>query len=347
MSNIIKVVSVIIGAMIGAGFASGQEIYLFFFSYGKEGIIGIIISCIIIGLVTYKTLKIVNKYDVYTYKDFLDVIIKKNKKIKEVINNIVNIFLLVSFFIMVSGFGAYFSQELGINSLIGSGFLAVATYLTLRKSIEGTVKANEVLVPIMIITIIIIGIIMLDGSRVKQALQSIIKTNNKNYILSAVLYSSYNSILLVPVLIALKQYLKDKGQILKITIMSVSIIGMLGIIIYFLLTKANVDIRTLEMPAVYIISRKSKLLKYIYGVVILGSIYTTAVSLGTSYLQNRLGNMVKGKTNRRYTQIAGIMCITSVLISKIGFSNLVGILFPVFGYLGLMQICSILYKKQN
>ena len=31
----------IIGAIIGAGFASGQEIFSFFYSYGKNGIYGI------------------------------------------------------------------------------------------------------------------------------------------------------------------------------------------------------------------------------------------------------------------------------------------------------------------
>ena len=35
---------VIIGTLIGAGFASGREIYLFFMKYGKLGQIGIIIS---------------------------------------------------------------------------------------------------------------------------------------------------------------------------------------------------------------------------------------------------------------------------------------------------------------
>ena len=43
--DIMKIVFVIIGTMIGAGFASGQEMYLFFFSYGLNGIIGILISC--------------------------------------------------------------------------------------------------------------------------------------------------------------------------------------------------------------------------------------------------------------------------------------------------------------
>ena len=44
MHNILKIVFVIIGTVIGAGFASGQEIYLFFFSYGIKGLIGILIS---------------------------------------------------------------------------------------------------------------------------------------------------------------------------------------------------------------------------------------------------------------------------------------------------------------
>ena len=35
MKNIIKIVFVIIGTLVGAGFASGKEIYSFFFIYGK------------------------------------------------------------------------------------------------------------------------------------------------------------------------------------------------------------------------------------------------------------------------------------------------------------------------
>ena len=61
MKNVLKVVFVIIGTLIGAGFASGQEVYLFFFSYGMKGLIGILISSIIIGVVIYSTFNILNK----------------------------------------------------------------------------------------------------------------------------------------------------------------------------------------------------------------------------------------------------------------------------------------------
>ena len=63
MKNVLKVVFVIIGTLIGAGFASGQEVYLFFFSYGMKGLIGILISSIIIGVVIYSTFNILNKYN--------------------------------------------------------------------------------------------------------------------------------------------------------------------------------------------------------------------------------------------------------------------------------------------
>ena len=48
--SILKVVFVIIGTLIGAGFASGQEVYEFFFSFGIKGILGIFISSLIIGI---------------------------------------------------------------------------------------------------------------------------------------------------------------------------------------------------------------------------------------------------------------------------------------------------------
>ena len=106
-----------------------------------------------------------------------------------------------------------------------------------------------------------------------------------------------------------------------------------------ILIRVDVDITKLEMPAVYVVSNIFKFLEIIYGFIILGSIFTTSISLGTSFLQN------VSKNKKSYTQIAAIMCITSVLISKIGFSNLINLLYPIFGYLGLIQIWRISLTK--
>lgn len=332
MKNVLKVVFVIIGTLIGAGFASGQEVYLFFFSYGMKGLIGILISSIIIGVVIYSTFNILNKYKINTYKDFLNILIPKNTKLKIIANFIINIFILITFFIMIAGFGAYFEQEIGINRLVGSLVLAIITFIVFMTSINGVVKVNELLVPILIGFIFIIGIISIKDTHILNLENYVIRTNYTNFALSAVLYSSYNSILLIPVLITLNNYVKNKKQIFYISFISAIVTILLSVIIFLLLVRVDVDISKLEMPVVYVVSNIFKILRYIYGVIILGSIFTTAISLGVSFLQNT------AKNKKGYTQIAIIMCITSVIISKFGFSNLVSLLYPIFGYLGLIQI---------
>lgn len=39
------------------------------------------------------------------------------------------------------------------------------------------------------------------------------------------------------------------------------------------------------------------------------------------------------------------MCITSIIISQFGFSNLINYLYPIFGYLGIVQIVRLLIQK--
>ena len=72
MIEVISITLVIIGALIGAGFASGQEIFSFFYIYGKNGIYGILIMSILIGIFIYKSLKIIYQKQVYNYNDFLN-----------------------------------------------------------------------------------------------------------------------------------------------------------------------------------------------------------------------------------------------------------------------------------
>ena len=155
MKEILIIVLVIIGAFIGAGFASGQEIYSFFFIYGPIGIVGILISCLIMTISVYKILKIVKKEEIDSYSQFLEKYIK-NQKIIKIINIILNILLLITFYIMIAGFGAYFEQELGINKIIGSLILSILCALIFMTDVRGVLKVSQFLVTILIVFIILI-----------------------------------------------------------------------------------------------------------------------------------------------------------------------------------------------
>lgn len=342
IKSISKIIFVIIGALIGAGFASGQEIYVFFYAYGMKGVIGIIISSALIGYIIYKTFKIIQKNDISTYREFLEIIIGKDKKnLISILNLIINTFLLVTFFIMISGFGAYFEQQLGIDSLIGSIILAILCYIVFMTSTKGIVKVSTIIVPFLIFFIIYIGIQILGIIDISNIQQYTINNNNSlMFILKSILYSSYNSILLIPVLITLKDYLKNNRINKYTSILTTIIVATLSIILFLILSEIDVNIENLEMPAVYLVSKISKILAIIYGFIILSSIFTTSISIGNSFIQNIC------EKKKSYQHIALIMCITSIFVSKIGFSNLVQILYPFFGYLGIIQIIKIISRDK-
>ena len=332
MREVISITLVIIGALIGAGFASGQEIFSFFYIYGKNGIYGILIMSILIGIFIYKSLKIIYQKQVYNYNDFLNLFIK-NTKIRNVILWIVNVLLLVSFYIMVAGFGAYFEQEIGINRIIGSIVLNLLCVIVFFSNIKGVLKASNLIVPFLIFFIFFIGIKNIVQIRTIDFHQM-----KNNWILSMIIYNSYNFILLMPVLISLKKQITKEKNIKKVSILVTIIILILSISIFFLLLNANIkEIENQEMPIVYIISNYFNKYKKIYAFIVLASIFTTAISVGIGFLQNI------SKNSNSYPQFVLFMCITSLLMSNIGFSKLLNFIYPVFGYIGILQIVIIFF----
>lgn len=342
MKNCIKIALVIIGALIGAGFASGQEIYLFFFSYGKKGILGIIVSSILLGIIIYKTIVIIKEKQITTYKEFLkNIIPEKNRKEKilEIINTIINIFILITFYIMIAGFGGYLAETIEIPQIIGSSILAIICIIIMSKETKGIVKVSEAIVPILILFIIIIGIYTLSSTNIINKINEMEIVKGSNWLVSGVIYASYNSILLIPVLISINKIITKK-EISKTAIIITLTTFILAISIFISMLKIDVNIRKLEMPLSYVINTQLPKLKIAYGIVILTSILTTAISLIAGLIQN-----VKKESSKKI--ILYLICISSIPISQIGFSALIQLLYPIFGYIGILQIILISIKERD
>lgn len=330
MKNISKVSFVIIGTMIGAGFASGQEIYAFFSIYGIKGILGIAISSILTGIIIYKVFKIMQENQIHNYNEFLQKI-SSNQKINKIIQIIVKIFLLISFYIMVAGFCAYFKQEFQIPILASAIIMAILCYITLSKNIQGVISINSILVPILILFIFYIGIKNINFTAKYFSISSNYISNNSHlkWLFSSILYASYNSIVLIPILINLSPYITTKTKAKTVSIICTIILLLLGTCIFCLLLRGENYISELELPIIQIIKEFGKIYQLIYGIVIVSAIFTSCISAGYSLLSNL-------KTYNKKHII--LLCSASILISLVGFSKLVNIWYPFFGILGLIQI---------
>ena len=239
---------------------------------------------IIMAITIYKTLKIIYDNNVENYKEFLNIIFDGKIYLSNIINNIINIFLCATFFIMISGFGAYLAQSFNFNKILGSGILAILSFFVLKNKNGGFAKINEIIIPILILFVLIIGIKNIEF--ISENKSNILINRSAFWILQAILYASYNLILTEPVLISLKKYIQSQKQILFISIGVCIIMILLAEIEFLLLMNVDVDFKSLDMPLVYVVENKFPKLKLIYGAIILIAIFTTAISVGNSFLSN-------------------------------------------------------------
>lgn len=333
MKTFFACLSVIIGTVIGAGFASGREILNFFNIYEENGIISILISSIIFGIVVVVTSLAVRKTNSMEYKKLIND--------NSFLFVILQIFSFICFAIMISGVGAFFEEHLGINFWLGTAITASICYIMFLNNFKGIEIVSCILVPLIIIGIFMIGINKYQNIEILQLPPVINEPLNYtgNFIVSAILYASYNSLILVPILVNFEEYKLSGLKILGLGIATTFVLGILMILIYNVNNVFYPNIMAYEIPNMVIASLISRKMKFFYGIVILSAIFTTAFSSGFSFLKMR--------DKRNYEKNALVMCIAGFLCAGIGFSNLINICFPIFGYIGIYQIILILMKMKD
>lgn len=336
-----NIIYVILGTIIGAGFASGSEIYIFFGKFGINGFIGIILTSLFFFIVIYKLISKNQKYNasnlceyIYYKYNMNNIIFSKSKYLY---NAIISIFIrltmytftLISFYIMISGFSSLLLQAFYIPKIVGNVLLSLICFFIFNKSTNMIVFINKFLCPILIILIIFLGIKTIDIKTFELTFEF-----NNNFIICSILYASYNTIILAPILISLCHKIKTKKQCFFVSLISSIIIFILASLIYGMLL-SNFNSKKIELPILYISSNLSSLCKYIYSFVILSSILTSCISSGFSFLDNY---------NKKIFRILNcILCISGIFIGNISFSNLINLFYPIYGYLGLIYITLLIF----
>ena len=348
IKKVVIVVCVIIGTLIGAGFASGKEIYLFFSKYGIYGIIGAGISSILTAVIILKVLKISWNNNLTNNNKFVEKI-TKNKEIASIIKNIINMFLFISYWIMSAGLATFFKQEMGIPIVITSTLNSVVVYFIFMKSVKGIMNLNSIAVPIMIIIILVISMKNFPVSdfftytndiykevKVAETIPDAIKATSK-----AILYTSYNSITLIPIIVTLSSSINKKKEIRGVALITGILVFILIFSIYKMLILSNLNISLYEIPVLEILSGFTITEKILYEIAIVAAIFTSEISAGFGILENI-------REKEKYKIVALIMCGLGIPISYIGFGRLVEVLYPVFGIIGLLQIILlIIFRKER
>jgi len=322
--NWIKIASIYIGTVIGAGFASGREIIEFFGIYGIKGIGGMAISGTLFAVLgTLLLVKIYNN-DIESFDQLMEK--QFSHKFRSIINIIMVFSLYTGFSVMVAGSGAIFKEELGLSFNVGILVMIVCSFIVFLFSLEGLSFANSLLVPLLIIGIMLTSLYVgiREGCTFSNV-EGIILTKKGNFISSAILYFGSNSLIILVVFSSLLPLVEDKRTAILGGMVGGIILLILGISISVSMLIYYNEVYSLEVPMLKICDYIGDGYRRLYSIVLWIAMFTTALANGFGFM-NRLQDY-------RNIRMA-LFCITTIPLAKLGFGNLIGIVYPIFGFIG-------------
>ncbi|NLB89438.1 MAG: hypothetical protein GX790_09515 [Syntrophomonadaceae bacterium] len=328
-----------IGAVIGAGFASGQDIIQFFVSFGLYGLKGVILAGILFGILGGMLLYIAHQKKISTYQDLL--VILWGIRAAPIIDFLLAIFLFLGISTMLSASGAIFYEHINLSQGLGVFSAYVLTALFLIWGKNGLVTSFNVLVPIKIILIIVITVyaaFFISSSQIGTYTAFLRPEDIRFWGISSILYVAYNFALAM-VILTEYQTLTDKKGAVAGGIWGGLVLGFLLLLTFLALSKFLPVVLHYEVPMLYVAGNISLTAKHFYTIVLWLGILTTALANTYGFAQ-------------RFAEFTGvsyksclIICLTLALpIAMQDFSVLVGKVYPLFGILGLFIVGALIYK---
>jgi len=335
-----KIGATYIGTVVGAGFASGQEVLQFFAYYGGDGFAGLIITTLLFIIYGYIILTLGLQYNAHSH---VKVIYHASGKLLGIfIDIVITFFLFGTLTAMIAGSGAIFAEQFSLPAIWGNILMTVTAILTTLFGISGVINAISFVVPLLLTGVLSITImtIITNFPFTQVTLQHILPGQPPvpHWALSAIVYTSYNLVIAVAVLAPLGAEVKDNSKLKKGAIFGGLGLGIGASAILLSLILNFPGATTYEIPMIFIAGRFSPTIQIIYSIILLAEIYTTAVG-------NLFGFTIRVTKSRGY--LYKIIIITGAIIafitSRIGFSRIVHYLYPLVGYAGFIMLIGLTY----
>ncbi|MBM7541351.1 hypothetical protein [Amphibacillus cookii] len=323
----------IMGTMIGAGYASGRELWQFF---GPNNGQAIIIFSILFTISCYTIMSISYQQQTNHYMPTLVIIV--GERAGWFYDVVTLVYLFSTTIIMVAGSGVTF-QAFGIPNWLGITFIVSMILWVFSLSLDDILKMNGILLPILLIALISLFLSFLNTS----GLSTPTLTLNMGSWLPAFPFTALNILPLISVLSAIGQKITSKKEIGFASLSSGLLLGGLSYLYYHTLTLIATDINLYEMPLYGILVHFSYVIKVVMTLFLWLAIFTTAVAgmLGlTSRLQSRFPVS--------QTKLTLYLLLVITPLAFIGFQTLVEHLYPLYGMINLYLLFHLLiYPFKN
>ncbi len=333
--NLLNVALMFVGAIMGAGFASGREIWQFFGVFGKQGRIGILLIAVlfvVLGMMTAYLARILGTNDMGRI-----IAPGGNPKIENLVSWFMAIMLFTVLINMTAAGGALLHQNFGISRLVGGVLIGVLVIVTVLGEFERISKVFRYIMPVLFAAVILISVLAVTANLGASAQREPVKPSPiaGNWVLAACLYISYNILAMIPIVATSSVNAKSEKSAMLGSGLGGIFLGVLAFTIVLALQKDMQFAQAMDMPMLAYAGRISKGAGIIYSVLLFAAIYASATS-------NFYGFTTKLRTDEKKSRKVILSACLAFLLGLVGFKNVVAYMFPIEGYLGFAIIAMLL-----
>ncbi|MFE7064610.1 GerAB/ArcD/ProY family transporter [Sutcliffiella sp. NPDC057660] len=324
----------ILGTVIGAGYASGREIWQFF---GAESGLAILLFTIFFVIACHVVLSLSRKLQSSHFSPVLEKLV--GSKISKIYNVVMVIYLFATTAVMLAGGGAAL-QVFSIPYWAGILIICFLLVILFVFGVNGMITVNSIIIPAIIL---ILAFVLFRTAEISpDTLRSMAGQHHSNWP-AAFTFTALNILPLVAVLSAIGKEVKTKGEILIASIGSGVILGVISLFYNQTLLIVQSKIEFFEIPLFAIIQSYPYYMIFVMTLLLWVAIYTTAAS-GLLGLVTRF----RGSLSIPLWVICLLLLLCMLPFTAFGFSVLVAILYPLFGLVNLyLLVCILLYPITN
>jgi uncharacterized membrane protein YkvI len=333
----IKIALTIVGTTIGAGFASGREIWEFFSSYGTVSHWGILLSMSLFSVCSMVILYISWKRGARNYHQVLVELMGPG--LARWFDKLVFLFILSGVVVMFAGSGATV-QQWKFSFWTGVIGMVFAVLFILFYDVKGLLSMNTVIMPILTCVLIYVCIRFLNVTPdlITGASVSPLPKTISDQWPSAITYASLNIVSLLAVLSTFGGEIERKEDIFIGGTVSVLLLGSIAFLLNKSLIKVGDEVIALyDIPLFSLIIGTHPIIMLLVTIILWLAIYTTAVSgvYGVAY-----------RLSQRFSLpiwLIGLIVMVLLLpLTQFGFAELVNWLYPLYGIINLFILAMIL-----
>lgn len=330
--------------VIGGGFASGNEVIQFFTGYGLAGIAGSVVSAVLFAFLGMHIARISSVMGAGSHKQVLYTLF--GEKGGFVVDVVLSFFLYGVGVVMLAGAGSTLAQQFGLAPLVGSALMTLLVIGTLCLNVKGIINLISAVMPFLLIMVLAITVysiytstgtrVELDQAAAEAQVITFLGADVPNWALSGLLYASFNIAVGFPMLAVIGGLTKQpKAAALG------GIAGGLGLGFLIILLNigmfANMDrLLGVEIPTLQLAQEIHPWLAVLMSLALICMIYSTAVGMFFAFS----ARFATPETNR-FKIMSAVFAVVGLGLSQVGFTKLVGTVYPMLGVVGLILIIAI------